>query len=175
MDKISIERINSLHPKIRDIVGNIYVDEVSKVLGVDTFCRIAYGLRTFKEQNELYSLGRTKLFSPNGKRLGIVTNAKAGQSFHNYGLAWDIVLIRNVQGKQSAVYETAVDFDKDGVSDWLEVARCFKKINAEWGGDWKGKLYDAPHFQITFGRTWKNLLELKRSGNVIVGTEYPII
>lgn len=47
------------------------------------------GLRTYEEQDELYSHGRTKLADANGKKLGIVTNARGGQSLHNMALAID--------------------------------------------------------------------------------------
>src|SRR4051812_45095106 len=47
---------------------------------------VTQGLRTWKEQDALYEQGRTKP----GK---IVTKAKGGQSYHNFGLAVDIVLL----------------------------------------------------------------------------------
>lgn len=45
------------------------------------------GRRTMEEQAELYAKGRTKA----GK---IVTKAKPGQSYHNYGLAFDWVPLK---------------------------------------------------------------------------------
>ena len=45
------------------------------------------GRRTMEEQAELYAKGRTK----GGK---IVTKAKPGQSYHNYGLAFDWVPLK---------------------------------------------------------------------------------
>ena len=48
------------------------------------------GTRTFAEQDELYSHGRTK---PEPK----VTNAPGGTSNHNYGVAWDIGVFKNDQ------------------------------------------------------------------------------
>jgi peptidoglycan L-alanyl-D-glutamate endopeptidase CwlK len=92
IDQLTLTRIDTLHPKIKEEVKNIYLNEVVPALKTVT-CRFAYTLRTIKEQNDLYALGRTKLFDANGKRLGIVTNAKGGQSYHNYGLAFDIVLL----------------------------------------------------------------------------------
>ena len=50
--------------------------------GAHYYC--TYGMRTFQEQAKLYFQGRT---TP-GK---IVTNAKAGYSCHNYGIAVDVV------------------------------------------------------------------------------------
>lgn len=45
------------------------------------------GLRTFEEQTALYAQGRTKP----GR---IVTKAKPGESYHNYGLAFDWVPVK---------------------------------------------------------------------------------
>ena len=47
------------------------------------------GRRTMEEQAELYAKGRTK----GGK---IVTKAKPGQSYHNYGLAFDWVPLKAI-------------------------------------------------------------------------------
>ena len=151
MDKVTLERINKLHPAILQEVLDIYTNEVCTSL-TKSVCRIAATLRTFDEQAELYSRGRTKLYE-NGKRIGIVTQAKAGQSIHNYGLAFDIVLVSG----GTASWDTHIDFDKDGKADWMEVVDIFKKHGYTWGGDWKFK--DAPHFEKTFGLTWRNCLD----------------
>jgi peptidoglycan LD-endopeptidase CwlK len=49
-----------------------------------TYILVVSGWRTAKEQNDLYEQGRTKAGH-------IVTDAKAGHSMHNYGLAVDVV------------------------------------------------------------------------------------
>lgn len=125
--------------------------EIEEALKGRAFCRFSYTLRTFLEQNELYALGRTK----KGK---IVTNASAGLSYHNYGLAVDIVLI--VDGK-TAVWDIKKDFDGDGKSDWIEVVNVFKQYGWEWGGDWK--FVDYPHFQKTFGYSVRQLLQMHKN------------
>lgn len=123
-------------------------------------CRFAFTLRTFAEQQALYDLGRS-IKNPDGatkaKPLGnIVTNAMPGQSFHNFGLAIDIVLI--VDGK-TAVWDTVKDFDTDHKADWMECVAIFKRHGWEWGGDFKS-LKDYPHFQKTFGYSWQKLREM---------------
>ena len=167
IDKITLTRIEQLHPKIKDEVKNIYLNEIVTQLG-STTCRFAYTLRTLQEQKDLYALGRTKLFDATGHRLGIVTNANAGQSIHNYGLAFDIVLIAN----NNASWDTVKDFDGDGKSDWMEVVTIFKNHGYVWGGDWKFK--DAPHFEKTFGHDWQSLKTICEKGNYINGI-YPNI
>lgn len=152
-DKITLERIKLLHPKLREEVGEIY-DEISEALSGSALCRFSYTLRTFAEQDAIYAQGRTKP----GK---IVSNAKAGLSYHNYGMAVDIVLIIN--GKEAS-WDTIKDFDGDGKSDWKEVVTIFKQFGWEAGIDWKFR--DAPHFQKTLGYSVRQLLALHQSGKV---------
>lgn len=172
-DKLTLERIQLLHPKLRSEVEHIYRAQIVPALSGKAICRFAYTLRTFSEQDALYAQGRTKLFDANGKRLGIVTKAKGGQSLHNYGLALDIVLVKdtNNDGKfDTASWEENVDFDKDGKADWLEVANILEKNGWDWGGKWKFK--DSPHFQKTFGYDWKTLLDKYNKKDFIPGTNY---
>lgn len=49
-----------------------------------------------------------------------MTNAKAGQSIHNYGLAVDICMM--IDGK-TASWDTAKDWDNDKVADWYECVK----------------------------------------------------
>jgi len=173
-DKITLDRIELLHPIIRQEVRNIYVNEIVPALTGRAICRFAYTLRTFAEQDALFAQGRTILFDKSGRRLGVVTKAKGGQSIHNYGLAFDIVLLKDTNGDgtfESASWETNVDFDKDGKPDWMEVVNIFKKHGWTWGGDWKS-FKDVPHFEKTFGHTWKTLLPKHQSKDFITGTNY---
>jgi peptidoglycan L-alanyl-D-glutamate endopeptidase CwlK len=158
-DKITIERIALLHPKLRDEALAIY-DEIVKALGNHVMCRFTATLRTFAEQDKLFAQGRTTKGSK-------VTNARGGQSYHNYGLALDIVLVldKDKNGTfESAVWDVRGDFDKDGRADWMEIVNIFKQYGWEWGGDWK--FYDAPHFQKTFGYSVRQLLDLHNKGKV---------
>lgn len=155
-DQKTLERINLAHPKLRNELTDIY-DEICEALTGRAMCRFAYTLRTFQEQEALYAQGRTKP----GK---IVTNAKGGKSYHNYGQAVDIVLI--IDGK-TASWDISGDYDKDSRSDWMEVVTIFKQHGWEWGGDWGFK--DYPHFQKTYGKSVNELLKCRRDVN-----NYPI-
>jgi peptidoglycan L-alanyl-D-glutamate endopeptidase CwlK len=159
MDKITLERIQLLHPKVREEAGEIYA-EICQALTGRAMCRFGFTLRTIAEQNKLYAQGRT---AP-GK---IVTNAKGGLSYHNYGLAIDIVLIVDTNGDgkyDTASWDVKSDFDGDGRSDWVEVVQIFKSHGWEAGIDWK--FYDAPHFQKTFGYSVRQLYAMHQAGNV---------
>lgn len=143
-DKISQERIETLHPAIRQKAIS-FINEVEKRLKIQL--RVTSALRTWEEQDKLYAQGRTEKGS-------IVTNVRGGFSNHNYGLALDVVPI--IKGK--AVFNT----DK-----WDEIAKIGKEIGFDWGGDWKS-FKDKPHFEMTFGKTIRELRSMylygKRDG-----------
>ena len=158
-DKLTLERISYLHPKLREEALDIY-DEIVLSLTGKAVCRFSFTLRTFAEQDGLYAQGRTKP----GK---VVTNAKGGQSYHNYGLAIDVVLLidRDKNGThETASWDTKPDYDGDGKSDWQEIVTIFKRYGWAWGGDWK--FYDAPHFQKTFGYSIMQLQKLHKNNKV---------
>lgn len=167
IDKVTLERIQLLHPKIRKEAETIYTTQIVPALTGKASCRFAYTLRTFAEQSALYAQGRTKFYDSHGRKLGVVTNAKAGQSLHNYGLALDIVLVKG----STASWNDTIDYDKDGKADWMEIVKIFKNNGWEWGGDWKS-IKDKPHFQKTFGYNWKQLLAKHNSKSFIPGTTY---
>ena len=158
-DNITLKRIKTLHPLLREEGMKIYKEILSNNIEV----RFTNVLRTFAEQGKLYAQGR----STEGR---IVTNAGPGQSYHNYGLAIDFCLITN-NGK-TVSWDRSVDLDRDGKKDWEEVVQVFKKYGWTWGGDWRFK--DYPHFQKDFGYNWHELLNLKNAGNVD-GEGYVII
>jgi len=158
MDIITQQRIQLLHPLVRDEVAAI-IKDCDLALTGKAKIRVTQGLRSFKEQDELYAIGRTK----SGMK---VTNAKGGQSIHNYGLAVDICLI--IDGK-TASWDTAKDWDNDKVADWYECVKIFAKYGWEWGGNWK-TFKDLPHFEKKSIKTkngemktsWRNLIKLPR-------------
>ena len=148
MDSPTIERISKLHPSVRNEVSKI-INECDKALTGRANVRITQGLRTFEEQQKLYNQ-RPK-----------VTNAKAGQSVHNYGFAVDICLI--IDGKEAS-WDTAKDWDNDKIADWYECVKIFAKYGWEWGGNWK-TFKDLPHFDRKGYNSWRKLSKLKQDKN----------
>jgi peptidoglycan LD-endopeptidase CwlK len=167
MDLITISRISEAHPKIRKQLLEQY-KEANNLLGKGARLRFAYVYRSNALQD--------RLFNQKPK----VTNAKGGQSIHNYGLAFDIVMLYDNEGDgnfEEASWSQIRDFDKDSKADWLEVTNYFKSKGWQWGGDWKS-FKDAPHFQMDFGYTWQNLKAKIDSGEIIKdpnGIVYPKI
>lgn len=94
------------------------------------FFNVTSTYRTIEDQDVLYKQGRE-----NGGN--IVTNAKGGQSYHNWRVAYDVVPILN--GKNT--YDEAV----------LRAIGYFgTQVGLEWGGDFK-TFPDLPHFQLSLG------------------------
>ena len=153
-DRLTLTRITTAHPAIRQQLLEIYEEICSRLTG-RAQCRFVEVLRSEARQAELYAQGRSKP----GK---IVTNAKPGESYHNYGLSVDICLI--IDGKEAS-WDMINDFDHDSIADWMEVVRVFKEHGWEWAGDWK-RFREAPHFQCTFGLPIKTLRERVQKGLV---------
>ncbi|WP_316736294.1 M15 family metallopeptidase [Pedobacter aquatilis] len=164
-DKPTANIIAKVHPKLRVELTKI-VEEIQDKLTGNASMRLTQGLRTIDYQNSLYNQGRTTKGS-------IVTNAKGGQSLHNYGLAVDFCLI--LDGKTMS-YNEVKDFDGDAVADWKEVVTVFKAYGWKWGGDFKS-IKDSPHFEKTFSNTWQQLLVKYNNNQTITdnGEKYVIL
>lgn len=100
--------------------------------GLDILIYCTY--RPGTEQDELYARGRSKP----GK---IVTNARAGDSWHNWQSAFDFVPL--VNGK--AQWSDAGLYAKAGA--------IAESVGLEWAGRWSGKLKETAHCQYRGGLT----------------------
>jgi D-alanyl-D-alanine carboxypeptidase len=94
-----------------------------------TVVEVVQGLRTFAEQDELYAKGRTK---PGA----IVTQARGGESNHNFGLAVDLCPFTNDKPDWNAP-----------MTVWAAIGTSAAAQGLEWGGQWK-KFLDKPHVQL---------------------------
>lgn len=165
-DTISIQRVEALHPKIRETVKTL-IDFAEVKLGPKAAIRIVQGLRTFAEQDALYAQGRT---TPGNR----VTNSKEGQSYHNYGLAIDFSILYDKDGNgsfETMSWDTKLDADHDGEADWMEVVEVFENAGFTWGGRFHS-IVDQPHFEMTFGYNWRQMLFKYNNRQFIEGTEY---
>jgi hypothetical protein len=91
--------------------------------------RIAEGYRSTARQAELYAQGRTKPGQ-------IVTNARPGESFHNYGVAVDFVFVKEGYSASDEL--------------WQVLGEVMERHGFDWGGNWKG-FVDRPHGELTLG------------------------
>ncbi|WP_052421839.1 M15 family metallopeptidase [Paenibacillus sp. FSL P4-0081] len=157
----SMSKIEKLHPVL--VAATIALIERCYARGVNIV--ITQGLRTIAEQDALYAQGRTKPGQ-------IVTNAKGGTSYHNYGVAIDFALLLN-DGRVVS-WDTKLDVDKDGVSDWMEVVDEANKLGFEWGGDWTS-FKDLPHLQMTFGLSTAQMRAGQQPAAAKVAAAYAVI
>lgn len=131
---INSRSLDELLPQVRERVEKFLA--ACKAEGIDLLVTSTY--RDNQSQEALYAQGRTK---PGVK----VTNARAGQSFHNYRCAVDVVPMMN--GKP--VWNV-----KDPV--WRRVGALGKAAGLEWAGDWT-RFKEYAHFQYTGGLTLAQL------------------
>ena len=128
---INSRKLEDLNPIVKPKVEKFI--ELCHADGIDILVTSTY--RDAESQNALYAQGRT---TP-GKK---VTNAKAGQSWHNWRCAVDVVPLRN--GKP--VWGTT---GEDGKL-WERVGQLGEKAGLEWAGRWK-TFKETAHFQYTGG------------------------
>lgn len=124
---INSRSLSDLNPKVAAMCSE-FINRC-KAEGIDVIITSTY--RDAASQNELYAQGRTK---PGRK----VTNAKAGQSFHNWRVAFDFCPI--VNGK--CQWNDAALFIRCG-----EIA---ESVGLEWAGRWK-RFNEMAHCQYTGG------------------------
>lgn len=95
------------------------------------------GIRTSKRQNELYAIGRTV-----HKGRAKVTNAKAGQSMHQYGIAFDFVPLK--RAKAEGMWE----------ADWSDKAYApYHKLALKHG--LRRLSWETPHLEDSTVTDWR--------------------
>src|SRR5262249_35079960 len=111
--------------------------------------RIISGTRTYAEQDALF------------KKRPKVTNARGGQSNHNFGIAWDIGIFDDGKylggdnRREDKAYTNLGAFIKERIRD------------LEWGGDWK-TCVDKPHYQLATGKSVSQVRALLEIGAAYV-------
>ena len=139
VDSRSEKQIATLQPRAQ-ANARIFLQNLSDS-GIEA--KIISGTRTYAEQELLYKKGR---FGNKGPK---VTNARGGQSNHNFGIAWDIAIFKNGNYlPESPLYDTAGAVMTEGV---------------EWGGNWK-TFKDRPHYQLVTGLTTSKIRALFEEG-----------
>lgn len=101
--------------------------------------RLISGTRTFAQQDELFAQGRTK---PGPK----VTNARGGQSNHNYGIAWDVGIFTSSGAYIDGEADKGKMTRKSVEAEYKRLGPVGRDLGLFWGGDWSKP--DRPHFQM---------------------------
>ncbi len=115
--------------------------EACRGQGIDLLITSTY--RDHASQAALYEQGR----SLPGKR---VTNAKPGQSYHNWRVALDVVPLRHGKPVWGSV-------GADGAL-WQRVGILGESVGLEWAGRWT-RFPELAHFQYTGGLSLAELAQ----------------
>lgn len=142
MKPSSERRLQQIHPALAAAVRALIADLAAK----GTVVEVVQGLRTYAEQDELYAKGRTKPGQ-------IVTQARGGESNHNFGLAVDLCPFVDDKPDWNAP-----------MSVWAAIGVAAEARGLEWGGSWK-KFLDKPHVQLP-GMTVKECARCYESGGI---------
>lgn len=122
--------LSSLHPFVA-LLARRFLD-LTRQNKLDV--RITTAFRSWDEEDRLFAQGRT---NPGP----IVTNARGGDSYHNWGFAFDAAPFENGQ----------ISKDRE---KFIQMGHLGEQVGLKWGGTFKS-LVDLPHFQYTFGlNTW---------------------
>ena len=135
---INSRNIDDLHPAIARGCRE-WIRRMAKSGFVDVGISATY--RDKAQQDWLFAQGRSR---PGN----IVTNARGGQSIHNYRLAFDF--FRNVPGQAFA------DSSPKERAFWDTGGRIWEELGGVWGGSWRGFI-DRPHCEFTGGLTLTQL------------------
>jgi peptidoglycan L-alanyl-D-glutamate endopeptidase CwlK len=119
----------SLHIVVLDLSTRLITKAEAEGLSI----RITDTFRSFKDQNAIYEKGRTTKGS-------IVTNARGGESYHNYGLAFDVCF-------------TGLDPYPIDRRKWDKLGLIGEDIGLVWGG----RFGDNPHFEYHPHFTWRDI------------------
>jgi peptidoglycan LD-endopeptidase CwlK len=140
--------LRTLHPKAQELARV----SLKAIRDAGINARIISGTRTYAEQNKLFAQGRF------GNPPPIVTNARGGQSNHNFGIAWDIGIFaaNGAYLGNSPLYNTAGQrVMSAGIA------------NLEWGGNWT-TFIDMPHYQHLTGLAIGQVRQRFEAGQPII-------
>ena len=135
---INSRSLNDLIPPAKERVERFL--SLCKDEGIDLLVTSTY--RDNESQNALYEQGRTTA----GK---VVTNAKAGDSWHNWRCAVDVVPMVNGKPNWDGLHPV-----------WDQIGKLGEQAGLEWAGRWR-TFKELAHFQYTGGLTLTDLKEGK--------------
>jgi hypothetical protein len=143
LDPRSAANIATLLPAAQRAARRLLAAANDGRLGLGVVVKVICGTRTYADQTALYAQGRT---TPGP----IVTDAPAGYSNHNFGIAFDVgVFVRGEYLDDSPMY--------------AKVGAFGRGQGLEWGGDWTS-FPDEPHFQLPWLGTLAQARALMAAG-----------
>lgn len=123
VDPRSETNIATLHPRVQPLARALVQQSAAQGIVI----KVTSGTRSYEAQDALYEQGRS-----NPGR--IVTNARAGFSNHNFGVAFDVTIFNG----HEPVWESPL---------YKVVGSIGRSLGLTWGGDWTN-FEDEPHFEL---------------------------
>lgn len=136
MDAISESRLQLVHPELADKVRKMA--DMLAVSGIEI--RVTQGLRSWADQLNLWLKGRDRdgnVIDPKA----VVTNARPGYSWHNFGLAVDVAPFKDTAA--GAIPDWDVTHPV-----WKRIVSVGESLGLVSGSEWR-TFPDWPHFQLT--------------------------
>lgn len=130
---MSSRNLIDLDPRFQEKASEFQIQCNNAGLGLLIYCTY----RSPAEQTQLYAVGRTL---PGH----IITDAQAGKSAHNFGLALD--------GCPTMAGKPLWNEPLNG-PHWTQYGRIARVLGLEWGGDWT-TFREGPHVQMA---GWKQI------------------
>lgn len=130
MDPASEKKLALVNPELAALVRKL--DEAYRKAHIPDFLTVQQGLRSYAQQAAIYAQGRTAI----GK---IVTNAKPGHSWHEFGLAVDLCP-DSLRAEPNWGPDNPI---------WVELAIMGKDLGLTPGAYYVHVPPDRPHFQLT--------------------------
>jgi peptidoglycan L-alanyl-D-glutamate endopeptidase CwlK len=130
MDPISETRLEEVHPKVAAAIR-----QLSEMLAAESIeIRVTQALRSWAQQQALWQEGRDS----QGNVIGtVVTDAKAGYSWHNFGLATDVAPF-DANGPDWNIKHPA----------WQRIVAVGVSLGLVSGSEWR-TFPDWPHLQLS--------------------------
>lgn len=136
MNAASEEKLKYVMPeladRVRELAARCLADRSVSATGFEI--RVTQGLRSWNEQDALYAKGRT---APGPK----VTNCEGGHSWHNFGMAVDLVPDDTTRDGFQCDWNSAHPV-------WRVMEDLARGLGLECGAFWR-TFVDAPHVQLT--------------------------
>lgn len=132
----SNQLLSGLHPSIAPLAQKLLAMAAEQGISLV----INQGFRTYAEQDALFAKGRTE---PGG----VVTGTKGGESWHNFGLAFDVAMVS--PGPKPPIGNPSWPPGKDV---WSTVGALGQSIGLIWGGSFSS-IADYGHFEFHPGVT----------------------
>ncbi|KXB66580.1 putative Peptidoglycan domain protein [Leptotrichia wadei] len=138
----SLDKMKKVHPKLVEVMKEAITNSPYDF-------RITAGARTTEEQFALYQIGRSKT-----GRIVTDCDGKRAKSNHQiksdgFGHAVDIFPCGVIENGVYRKFTSAEGYDDKklkSIADHILAVAKSKKINIEWGGNWK--MNDTPHFEL---------------------------